>query len=320
MPVPPYKYSGCMAERALDESLNYLKVSLEEKRVLKILLAFGKPVDADQIKKEYQRLFKVKIGNRIYYILGNLKDKEYVSTSKDRKKLFYCNSAKIAKEIRESLEKEQKKIQKTMEKMEFLSGKPSLTTHVGSKSVAELFEKIVSKLKEGCEFHTIMGTMRYPIRPEKPIKTKILLKQDMKIRKFLIKNRKSGKLIEYHIIDKNKYIKDIKNLEKEFGKKYIKKTFNEMIDSLKLKNFNVIFGKDLEFKFFVIPNYCAVTAWFSSPKQYYLDRAIAFWYPDDIKGLDEHFWFEWRRILGNRTEEEAKEEVKKWARKLLKRI
>ena len=57
-----------------------------------------------------------------------------------------------------------------------------------------------------------------------------------------------------------------------------------------------------------------------SSNKKYLDRAMAFWYPDSIKALDEYFWTEWKRALLGKIEDDNRKEVKKWAEELLKKI
>jgi hypothetical protein len=193
-------------------------------------------------------------------------------------------------------------------------GKPSLTTHVGALSVGELFAKVNEKLLEGCELHFIKGDPYFPVILEGTDK-KLITKLDSTFLKMINRNRATGKLREYYIIEKEKTEKAMKQVSKDLGRNY-RTELKQWLSALDSKNFNMVFGSS-EFKFFVIPGYCAITAWSTGGLS--LDRAIAFWYPDDIKGLDEHFWSEWTRALAGRNEIQAKEEVKAWIKGLLEK-
>ena len=308
-----------MSDRPIDEFLDLLPLTTEEQRTVKILLWFNRPVVFDEISKEYTKRYNIKIGSKMYHILNNLVKKKFAVKGVNKGKKNFCiHSGNLTRNIKRAMQDEMTRASKRYQKIEFLE-KPSLTTHVGEKDVGELFVKIVEKLKQGCEIHVINDTLNYPIR-SKGVNKKEFIKQENNLSKLLMKNRVSGKSKEYYIVERVKSERALKSLAKEFGKDYVKKSLKAIIKSLELDNFNIVFAKDLQFKFFVIPDYCAVTTWFSDSKKYSLDRAIAFWYPDDIKGLDDYFWTEWRRILNGRSEKEAKDEVKTWVEELMKKI
>ena len=184
-----------------------------------------------------------------------------------------------------------------------------MKTYVGGDQVAELFKEIDNLEAEGVEQYGITDIMSYPVKMTIP-KTKFI-EQRLKTQKKLLKLRKQGKMKDYHIVEKIKAEKHLKELGKERGKKYLAETLKHLKDSLNTGNFHIGFAENVSFKFFVIPDKIAVISWFSSPNKKYLDCAIAFWYPDSIKSLEEYFWIEWKKIKDK--------DGKKWINGLVKK-
>lgn len=306
-------------ERLTDEFLELLPLTTEESRVMKILLWFGRPATYDEISEQHTKKFNIKIGNKLYHILNCLFKKKFAEKGMaSGKKVFYVHNENLAAEIKKAVQGEMKRAQDMYQKIQFME-KPSLTTYVGEDDVAALFDQIDEmEAKGGIEEHGIIDILSYPVKIREP--KKLFIEQRIKSKKHLLELTKQGKLVEYYISEKAKVEKHFKFLERQRGKKYVIEAIKYINKALEFDSFNIMFTNNIMFKFFVIPNKCAVVSWFSSSEKEYLDRAIVFWYPDDIKGLDEYFWNEWKRALNGKTEKEAKEEVKRWAKEYLEKL
>ena len=298
--------------RAVEDMVEYLGLDLDEKRVINIL--FDNSFDVNDISKKYKQMYDVNIGNKIYHILNNLVKKGFVLKTK---KIYSCNQEKITSEVEKSINNQMKDLVDDLKKINNIK-KPSLTVHASEKQVAELFAQIDKMELQGSEEHGIIDILSYPIKlsGSKKQHAQNKLKQ---VKKVMNIRRKKGAL-EYHIAEKSKLEKYYKYQAKEYGKDYIIGISKLILNSLEHDNFNIVFSDNVVFKFFVVPDKCAVTAWFSSPNKKYLDRAIVFWNKDDIKGLDEYFWSEWKRALNGRSEKQIKEEAKEFYKKILKEL
>jgi Fe2+ or Zn2+ uptake regulation protein len=91
-----------MTERVLDEFLDVLTQSIEEKRVLRILFSY-ESMSAEEIAKKYEKLFSAKIGSKIYHILKSLTQSGYV-VKDEKEKVFYCDRAALADAIKVKLQ------------------------------------------------------------------------------------------------------------------------------------------------------------------------------------------------------------------------
>ncbi|MBU3904979.1 MAG: hypothetical protein KJ906_02440 [Nanoarchaeota archaeon] len=307
-----------MSGQTIDEFLDLLLLTTEEQRTVKILLWFGTPSDFENISKEYTKRYNIKVGSKLYHILNNLVKKKFVAKAmKGGKKVFCIHYGNLNQRIKKVAGDEILKAQQRFQKIESI-GNPSMTTYIGEDQVTNLILKISEMEKEGVEEHSIIDILSYPIKSN--LSKKEFLKQRTKHNEELLKLRKRGKLVEYFIAEKSKIEQSFKERTKIHGKDYVQMVLKYIIKGLDTNNFNIVFTDNVAFKFFVIPDKIAVTAWFSSPTIKYLDRAIAFWYPDSIKALDEYFWAEWKRALGTKSEEENRVEVKTWVEELVKRL
>jgi len=302
-----------MPNQTIDEFLDLLSLTTEEQRTLQILIRLESGSFED-VSKDYEKKYS-KVGNKLYHILNNLVKKEFVS--KNGKKLFSVNQVKLNSAVKEQAELELVKAQKRLERIES-SGTQSMRTYVGGEQVAELFKEIDKLESEGVEQYGITDILSYPVKTT--LSKNEFIEQTLNTQKNLLKLRTQGKMRDYHICEKAKVEAHLKELEKDRGKKYLIETMKYISDSLETDNFQIAFADNVSFKFFVIPNKIAVISWFSSPDVKHLDRAIAFWYPDSIKSLEDYFWVEWKRTIGNKSEDENRKEVMIWTKEFLRKI
>lgn len=311
----------------IEKLLNLIPLSIEEERILLLLLFHHQEeFSPKQLKELYESEFKVKIGNKIYFVLNKLRQKNLVFMDLKRKK-FSCNIDDLKLQIWYHIHREYKtKISIYNELSENIIKSP-LSMYSDSDVVYGFSELELKILKEGGTFLDIRDIL--PYTADKPETLELRRKEygEMelpsytKLDSYRIVRRqelfKDGRLFQIMVLDKISTEQALKYWLGRYGYSYVIGRLYNFLELLKLPNYQVVFSKHkINFMLEIIPGRGVALYWRSRPFAI-TDRLIVFWDRSVVASFENYFWKEYNTSLEGKDEKKAKEEVICWTEKLI---
>lgn len=315
------------AHKDIEKLLSLIPLSLEEKRVLQILLSHQKEgLTARQLRELYERGYNLKIGNKIYFVLNNLYRRNLISMDSKTKK-YSCDVDSLSFNISLFIHNEYKTKIFVFNELSKAMSQPIISTYSDSDVLHGFFEMEKDLLREGGTFLDIRDILPYTadlpetleVRRKEYGSTEPSSYSNLDSYRLIRRHEllKEGRLLQIMILDKIATEQTIRYWLGTYGYSYVMNRLNKFLEILQLPNYQIVFSKQrVNFMLEIIPGHATALYYRSRPFGI-TDRLVIFWGGNITASFEKYFWEEYNRTLKGKDEKEAKEEVIKWTKGLI---